>query len=209
MTDLMIASARGPIAVGWDPAEGAMVRGAVLCMGGFDGGFDGPAEGIYEDLAEALPADGIGVLRLDFRVKTAPGPIDDGTADVLAGLDWLESQQVHAVALIGHSYGGAIVIRAGARSSSVAGIAALATQTAGIDPPDLGRIAPRPLMLVHGAADWRLPARLSQWVYEMAGEGRELHILERATHSLRQRRAEVWRLLIDWLDRVMPESGLE
>ena len=174
-------------------------------MGGFDGGFDGPAEGIYADLAETLPGDGIGVLRLDFRVKTAPGPIDDGTADVLAGVDWLEGQQIHAVALIGHSYGGAIVIRAGARSSSVAGIAALATQTAGIDPLDLTKIAPRPLLLVHGAADWRLPARLSQWVYAMAGEGRELHILEGATHSLRQRRAELWALLLNWIGRTLPE----
>ena len=178
-------------------------------MGGFDGGFDGPAEGIYADLAETLPGGGIGVLRLDFRVKTAPGPIDDGTADVLAGVDWLEGQQIHAVALIGHSYGGAIVIRAGARSSSVAGVAALATQTAGIDPPDLATIAPRPLLLVHGAADWRLPARLSQWVYGMAGEGRELHILEGATHSLRQRRSELWALLLDWIGRTLPARPKE
>lgn len=207
MTDLMIASARGPIAVRWDPAEGAMVRGAVLCVGGFDGGFSGPAESIYQSLAEALPADGIGVLRLDFRVKTSPGPIDDGTADVLAGVDWLLEQGIRSVALIGHSYGGAIVIRAAARSASVSGAAALATQTAGIDPPDLVRIVPRPLLLVHGAADWRLPARLSQWVYEMAGEGRELHILEGATHSLRQRRTELWGLLVEWLDRVLPGTA--
>ena len=206
MTDLTIASARGPIGVRWDPASGPTDRGAILCVGGFDGGFEGPAEGIYADLADTLPGDGIGVLRLDFRVKTAPGPIDDGTADVLAGLDWLAHQKVRSVALIGHSYGGAIVIRAGARSSAVAGVAALATQTAGIDVPDLAKIAPRPLLLVHGAADWRLPARLSQWVYEMAGEGRELNILEGATHSLRQRRAELRSLLLGWLQRVLPEQ---
>ena len=204
MTDLSIPSKRGPIAVRWHPPLGDAVRGAVLCVGGFDGGFDGPAEGIYGDLENELPQHGIGVLLLDFRVKTSPGPIDDGTFDVLAGVDWLIDQKVGQVALIGHSYGGAIVIRAAARSSDVVATCALSTQTAGIDPDEVRSLAPRPLLLVHGAADWRLPPRLSQWVYSIAGDGRELHIIEDATHSLRQGRDDVWAILIDWIDRVIP-----
>ncbi len=206
MTEVTVPSELGSIDALWHPPPLSARRGAILCVGGFDGGFDGPAENIYTDLAEVLTLQGIGVLRLDFRVKTSPGPIDDGTADVLAGIEWLADQGHNPVALLGHSYGGAIVIRAAARSSAVAGVAALATQTAGIDPPDLDRIAPRPLLLIHGAADWRLAARLSQWVYSIAGEGRELHILEGATHSLRQRRSELWTLLIDWLERVLPPA---
>jgi len=204
MTELTIPSEPGPIAARWRRADRPHPRGAVLCVGGFDGGFDGPAQSIYADLAEALPKQGIGILRLDFRVKTSPGPIDDGTADVLAGIDWLIEQGMERVALIGHSYGGAIVIRAAARSQSVVATCALSTQTMGIEPEEVRSLAPRPLMLVHGAADWRLPPRLSAWVYAIAGEGRELHILDGATHSLRQRRAELWSLLLDWLDRVLP-----
>ena len=199
-----IDSPRGPVAVRWSPPVAMPSRGATICVGGFDGGFAGPAEGIYVDMASALPARGIGVLRLDFRVKTSPGPIDDGTADLLAGVEWLGRQGIDRIALIGHSYGGAIVIRAAARSALVVGVAALATQTAGIDLPDLARIAPRPLLLVHGAADWRLPPRLSEWVYAQAGDGRELHLLDGATHSLRQRRDHLWTLLIDWLERTLP-----
>ncbi len=206
MTDLHIPSKRGPIAVRWRPPLGDAVRGAVLCVGGFDGGFDGPAEGIYADLADELPQHGIGVLRLDFRVKTSPGPIDEGTFDVLAGVDWLIDQKVGQVALIGHSYGGAIVIRAAARSSDAVGTCALSTQTAGIEPAEVRSLAPRPLLLIHGAADWRLPPHLSQWVYSIAGDGRELHILEEATHSLRQRRDDLWTLLSDWIDRALPAS---
>lgn len=209
MTEVRIASNGGPIDARWQLPLGDVRRGAIVCVGGFDGGFEGPAEDLYTDLAAVLPSQGIGVLRLDFRVKRSPGPIDEGTADVLAGVHWLAEQEAGPVALVGHSYGGAIVIRACARSASVAGVAALATQTAGIDPPDLGAIAPRPLLLVHGAADWRLPARLSEWVYSMAGEGRELHILEGATHSLRQRRPELWELLIAWLDRVLRRDADE
>ena len=175
---------------------------AVLCVGGFDGGFDGPAEAIYLELAETLPSCGIGVLRLDFRIKTSPGPIDEGTVDVLAGIAWLQEQGIERIALIGHSYGGAIVIRAAARTDSVVGVCALSTQTAGIEPSEVQSLAPQPLLLIHGGADWRLSPRLSEWVFSIAGEGRELHILDGATHSLRQRRADLLRLLDDWLGRI-------
>ncbi|MCY3920820.1 MAG: alpha/beta fold hydrolase [Chloroflexi bacterium] len=200
-----ISSERGPIAVRWHPAV-AGARGAVVCVGGFDGGFEGPAEGIYADFAQELPKRGIGVLRLDFRIKTSPGPIEDGTFDLLAGVGWLEQLGIERVALIGHSYGGAIVIRAAARSDSVVGTCALSTQTMGIEPDEVRSLAPRSLLLVHGGADWRLPPRLSEWVYSIAGEGSELHILDGATHSLRQRRDELWLLAVDWLDRVLPRD---
>ena len=210
MSEIVVPSGLGSIGAMWHSPPGEEVRGAVLCVGGFDGGFDGPAEGIYGDLASALPARGIGVLRLDFRVKTSPGPIDDGTFDVLAGIDWLVGQGIERIALIGHSYGGAIVIRAGYRSDMAAGVCALSTQTMGIEPGEVKSLAPRPLLLIHGGADWRLPPRLSEWVYSLAGEGRELHILEGATHSLRQRRNDLWVLLLDWIDRVLPlESSSE
>ncbi len=206
VVELQIPSAAGEIAARWHPPAPTThdtTQAAVLCVGGFDGGFDGPAEGIYADLAVSAPQRGIGVLRLDFRIKTSPGPIDDGTADALAGIDWLRSQGVDRVALIGHSYGGAIVIRAAARSADVVAVCALSTQTAGIEPLDVQSLAPRPLLLVHGAADWRLPPRLSEWVYSIAGAGRELQILKGATHSLRQQRDALWELLNDWLDRTL------
>lgn len=203
---IQIPSANGAIAALWHPPEAA-ARGSILCVGGFDGGFDGPANGIYSDLAEHLPPLGIGALRLDFRVKTSPGPIDAGTDDALAGLDWLTEQDAAPVALVGHSYGGAIVIRAAARSPHAAGVAALATQTAGIELEDLRKLPPRPLLLVHGAADWRLPPRLSEWVYAQASEPKALRILPEATHSLRQQRDALWALLTAWLEEVLPAGG--
>ncbi|MYD52734.1 MAG: alpha/beta hydrolase [Chloroflexi bacterium] len=209
MPETVVPSRLGSIDAMWHPPLLTAPRGAVLCVGGFDGGFDGPAEGIYGDLANALPALGISVLRLDFRVKTSPGPIDDGTLDVLAGIDWLVEQGIARVALIGHSYGGAIVVRAAFRSEAVAGTCALSTQTMGIEPDEVRSLAPRPLLLIHGGADWRLPPRLSEWVYSLAGEGRELHILDGATHSLRQRRDDLWVLLLDWIDRVLPVTEPE
>jgi uncharacterized protein len=45
------------------------------------------------------------------------------------------------------------------------------------------RIAPRPLFLAHGAANDLYPPEEAQRLYDLAGEPRELHLLEGAGHS--------------------------
>ena len=204
-TPLVIPSDAGPIAVRFHavPPGGAPARGALLCVGGFNGGFDGPALNLYADLGTTLPARGIAVLRLDFRIKRAPGPIDEATFDVVWGIDRLAAMGFARIALVGHSFGGAIVVRAGVRRPQlVAGVAALATQTAGLE--EIRQLSPVPLLLIHGTADDRLTPRGSQWAYAQAGEPKHLHLLDGATHSLRQRADDVRRLLLDWLETVLP-----
>jgi pimeloyl-ACP methyl ester carboxylesterase len=204
-TPIAIPTPRGPTPAIWQPAPGPS-RAALLCVGGFDGGFAGPANGLYADLGAALPQREIGVLRLDFRVKRSPGPIDDGTIDVVAGIDWLSGEGVGPVILVGHSYGGAIVLRAGLRrKESVCGVAALSTQTAGIE--QVAELAPIPLLLVHGLDDTRLPPRLSQFVFQEAAEPKSLHLLEGATHSLRQKRDELWSILTNWIEATLTAAA--
>jgi fermentation-respiration switch protein FrsA (DUF1100 family) len=67
----------------------------------------------------------------------------------------------------------------------------------------VGRISPRPLLLIHGADDIRLPPSCSEYLYARAGEPKELIIYEGATHSLRQRREELRALLVGWLTKVL------
>ena len=168
-------------------------------VGGTDGGFDGPADRIYRTLADDLAATGISGLRLNFRVLQAPGPLDEGVYDVLAGVAFLQRERVGSVALVGHSYGGAVVIEAAVRSPAVAAVVTLSIQTAGAQ--RAGLLAPRSLLLVHGAEDRRLPPACSQMVYSWAREPKQLVILEGARHSLRQRRDELRQLLVDWLQK--------
>jgi alpha-beta hydrolase superfamily lysophospholipase len=47
----------------------------------------------------------------------------------------------------------------------------------------VGRITPRPLFLAHGAANDLYPPEEAQRLYDLAGEPRELHLLEGAGHS--------------------------
>ena len=193
---LDLDSERGPIDCAHHAVEGA--AGAVLMVGGSDGGLDGPAGALYPDLATDLVARGIAALRVDFRIHRFPGPVDEGVHDVLTGVDFLAAQGAARVALVGHSFGGAVVIEAGVRSALVAAVATLATQTAGAQ--RVAALAPRPLLLVHGLADRRLPADCSRQLYRLAGEPKRLELLEDARHSLRQRREDVRALLLGWLE---------
>ena len=197
-----LPSARGPVRCAYHPAEGVM---AVIMVGGGDGGLDGPAAGLYPDLSETLRARGISALRLDFRIHRFPGDLDSGVCDVGAGLDFLAREGVERAGLLGHSFGGAVVIAAAAGDPSVASVATLATQTAGAE--RVGEVAPRPLLLIHGLDDVRLPADCSRRLYRAAGEPKRLELLAGARHSLRQRREDVRRLLIDWFVDTLGGAG--
>ncbi len=192
---IYIKTERGPIACLYH--RGALRGGAVIWVGGTDGGFDGPANAIYATLAEDLIEDGIGSLRLDFRRRDVPGIIEEGTHDVLAGVDFLRREGAGRIGLVGHSFGGAVVITAAALSPDVSAVVTLSTQTAGTGLAS--QVSPRPLLLVHGELDRRLPPDCSRYVYSRAGEPKELVILPGAKHSLRQRRQELRELLRQWL----------
>ncbi len=192
---IALPTERGPVRCLY--RRGLPGAGAVLMVGGTDGGFDGPADRIYPTLAEELSHGTIGALRLSFRILRAPGPIEEGVFDVLAGVEFLRREGAGPIALVGHSYGSAVVIEAATRSPLVSAVVALSTQTAGAQ--RAGLVAPRPLLLVHGAEDRRLSPQCSRQVYVWAQEPKELVILEGAKHSLRQRREELRRMLVVWL----------
>ncbi|MBI2887494.1 MAG: alpha/beta hydrolase [Chloroflexi bacterium] len=194
--DITLASSRGPIRCRYH-APAAPLVGATLLVGGTDGGLDGPADAIYADLAQRLLPQGIGTLRLDFRLHAAPGVVEEGVFDVLHGMAFLREQGAVGVGLVGHSFGGAVVITAATQAPEVRTVVTLATQSAGAQLAP--RVAPRPLLLVHGSEDIRLPPACSEYVYQIAREPKELIILPGARHSLRQRRGELLDLLVTWL----------
>lgn len=193
-----IATDRGTVEARFTPPapDAAPSDRAVLMVGGGDGGFDGPAEALYPALAEDFAAQGIATLRLDFRLHRFPNDVAQGAHDIAAGRAWLTERALSRIVLIGHSFGGAVVIEAGRQSSFVVGVVTLATQTAGAE--GVGLLAPRALLLIHGRADTRLSPVLSQMLYDAAGDPKELVLIEGATHSLRQAREEVRERVLTW-----------
>src|ERR1700689_2417072 len=129
---------------------------AALCVSGAMGGFDGPSM-LYPRLGLELPKRGLTIARLDYR---APNEFGECLVDAVAALTFLGGIGHHRVALIGHSFGGAVAINAGTLSPIVTTVIALSSQLAGAHV--VGELAPEPLLLVHCGAGPILPSRNAQ-----------------------------------------------
>src|ERR1051326_6087439 len=167
---------------------------AVLWVFGSHGGLDGPAGGLYERLSEQLVPSNVASLRLDFR---KPGRLIDCVLDVLLGIAFLRNRGHTRVALVGHSFGGPVVINAGVASPAVVAVAALSSQMMGAD--DIAEFSPRPVLLMHGTSDEQRSDVGSRQLYELAGEPKELILYPGCGHNLDECRAEIDRDLLQWL----------
>jgi pimeloyl-ACP methyl ester carboxylesterase len=165
----------------------------VVCCGGAMGGLLGPADGLYHDLGVALLDAGIATIRVGWR---QPNDLDTCTHDLLAALELAARGGARRAVTVGHSFGGAVAVRAGAMvDDMVVGVVTLATQSAGCEVAD--RLAGRPVLCLHGDADELLPPLCSELVAGLA-EG-ELVVLPGAGHLLTQAGAELRTRLLDWL----------
>ena len=196
---LILRTNRGSIPVAYH--ESPQPHGAIVWVWGANGGLDGPAEGIYARLADELTKDGLTSLRVDYR---DPRNLMESVMDTLAGVSFLEALGYESIGLVGHSFGGAVVISAAPLNSQVATVVALSSQTHGAQ--NAGLVSPRPLLLVHGEADRRLPAQCSRNIYLWAKQPKELVLYPGAGHGLRECRTELDALLKDWLTEKLREG---
>jgi hypothetical protein len=196
ITDLVkLVTAQGSVIGRYHPAEGDR---AILWVFGSGGGLGGPAGGVYTRLAQQLQPEGVASLELDYR---RPGELRPCVLDVLLGLDWLGSLGKDRVVLVGHSFGGAVVVNAGVLSGRVVAVAALSSQTAGTAAVD--ELSPKPLLLIHGEADEILPPVCSLDLHDRAGEPKELILYPGCRHGLDHCRGALDRDLLRWLRAVL------
>ena len=194
---LKLHTDRGDIDARFHPATGG-VSGAkqlgVVWVGGAGGGLDGPARGLYPAASEQLQQRGIASVRLHYR---QPNELVNCVLDTLAGVAFLAREGVTKVALVGHSFGGAVVISAGASSNNVKAVVPMSSQTYGTELTP--RVAPRPILLIHGTNDDVLSDRCSRQIFAAAGEPKEIKLYPGAGHGLDEVRQEVLDLLVRWI----------
>lgn len=168
---------------------------AVIFVGGIGGDFDSPAKGLYPRICrELLPRD-ISSLRIAFR---HPNDLDESVLDVLAGLSFLRSEGATNACLVGHSFGGAVVIRAAVHANIVHAIVTLAAQCHGADA--IAKVKQECfLLLIHGSNDQVLPPYCSSLIYEKAREPKKLLICEGAGHSLDESAEKVYMAVFGWI----------
>jgi alpha/beta superfamily hydrolase len=171
---------------------------AVIWVCGARGGFGGPGPGTYARMSEKLTNEGITSLRLDYRQAN---DVFECALDLLAGVSYLKSTGHQPVVVVGHSFGGAVVIAAGANSAHIKGVVALSPQTYGAGMA--GQVAPRKLLVVHGKADTRLAFACGQQIYDMAQEPKQLVLYEGAEHRLEECRDDLEELLGNWIPETL------
>lgn len=164
----------------------------VLMAGGAMGGLLGPGRGLYHSLGTELAGQGVGAIRVDYRV---PNDLDSCVHDVLAAAELAARRGARTFIVMGHSFGGAVAVQVGvALGDLAAGVVTFATQTGGAE---VAEHLQCPLLLFHGDRDELLPHMASEMVQMISGG--ELVLLEGAGHLLTEAEAEIHERLSDWI----------
>lgn len=188
---VLIRTNKGTIKSLYHKSEGA--NKAVIWVSGAMGGYNGGG-GLYPILADELTDDNISSLRLNYR---KPSEFTDSVLDIIAGVSFLREQGVERIALVGHSFGGAVIVAAAPLCDAVVTLICLASQSYGGQYADM--IEPRSILLVHGEDDTRLGPHCSQFIFDKALEPKKLVLLPGAGHSLREARDELHPLMKQWI----------
>jgi predicted alpha/beta-hydrolase family hydrolase len=199
---LEVFTLRGLLTILWhgDPDAPSVV----VLGGGAMGGLLGPADGLYQWLGEELasPGSGVGVLRVGWR---RPNDIDLCTLDLLAAADLATRTGAGRFVTGGHSFGGAIAVRAGAAMGGwTCGVVTFATQSAGCEDAD-GLAAP--LLAFHGDRDELLPLMASEVVCQLVGGEAELVVCEGAGHLLSEAGERLRAEVPAWIRERFAEAG--
>ena len=190
---LLLVTNRGPIQtiIHHDPIS--PTHRGIVWVGGARGGFEGPAGSMYKLLGDGL-SPGITSIRLDYR---QPNVLVECVMDTLAALSFLSGTGHTDVILVGHSFGGAVVIKAAPYSEVVKGVIALSSQTFGAG--DVSQVSPSPILLVHGERDTVLSQESSVKIFEWAEEPKELRLIPENGHGLQESAQEIRQLVSEWL----------
>ncbi|HKG89264.1 MAG TPA: hypothetical protein VKA95_13135 [Nitrososphaeraceae archaeon] len=181
---------------------------AVIWVGGVGGGWDTPARELYPYLCQKLIRKDINSLRVRFRYPT---DLYQCILDVIEGIHFLEQQGVESVGLVGHSFGGAVVIQAATTAASssdtVRTVVTLSTQSYGAEGIS-GLKQGSSILLIHGTDDKVLPPYCSSYVYSLAYDPKEIIFYRGATHGLDEAAEQVHQMVHDWLVKHLKKAGL-
>ncbi|MDA0364827.1 MAG: alpha/beta hydrolase [Chloroflexi bacterium] len=185
--EVELDTSRGSITVHLHPCEGK--TGCVVFLSGAGGGVKGPANEVFVRLGRALVADGITSVRVAYR---DPGEFEECVLDALAACSFLKGIGAEQVVIVGHSFGGAVAVKAGELAPISTAVVGMSSQRFGTqEVAQLGK----PLLLIHGSRDDVLDQAASQDIYDRALEPKQLVLLDGAGHGLSEVADEVYDLL--------------
>ncbi|HEU5343044.1 MAG TPA: hypothetical protein VFX31_14765 [Ktedonobacterales bacterium] len=187
---ITISTPCGSVYGKWRPSS--VTRAAAILIPDAPGAPAGPFR-LFDELAVRVQRAGISVLQLEQCSEA----FDERLMCLLSALTALRRQGVQRMALVGWHSGGSLAIAAGSDSEAVTGVAALAPDATAADL--VSEVAPRRLLLMHGAADVVTPAAISRLLFMRAAEPRELVVLPGERHDFSVFHDEALDKLTTWI----------
>ena len=154
---------------------------------------------MYPRLSQKLAEDdGINSLRIRFSYSTN---LEASVLDVLAGIEFLTQEEgITSIGLVGHSFGGAVVISAASIASEniVKAVVTLATQSYGTEGVSRLKEGSCSILLIHGNNDEVLSPYCSHYIYNNAHEPKKLVLYDNASHGLDEVADKVFQKVHEW-----------
>ena len=116
--------------------------------------------------------------------------------DALAACSFLRGIGAERAVVVGHSFGGAVAVKAALLADLPVAVAGMSSQRYGTYDVDTLQ---KPLLLIHGSADRVLDQQASRDIFERAQEPKRLVILDGSGHGLMEHRDEVFGLLREFI----------
>jgi|TARA_B110001454_G_scaffold217891_1_gene244314 alpha/beta superfamily hydrolase len=191
--DVQLDTSRGDVTLHFRPVEGAV--SATVFVGGAAGGVKGPADEVYIRLSSALETEAVASIRVEYRQA---GEFEECVLDTLAACSFLKGIGAEKIILVGHSFGGAVVIKAAALANTVVAVGSLSSQRFGTSEIDKLN---KPLLLIHGSSDDILDKAASEDIFSRANEPKDIVIIEGAGHGLSENAEDVFVLLKTFIQK--------
>jgi pimeloyl-ACP methyl ester carboxylesterase len=145
--------------------------------------------------------EGVTSLRVEYR---EPGEFEECVVDALAACSFLKGIGATETVIVGHSFGGAVAVKAGELADLAKAVVGMSSQRFGTQ--DVGGLG-KPLLLIHGSRDEILDRAASDDIFERAQEPKQLVILEGAGHGLLEAADDVHAILREYITRVVGEPA--
>lgn len=190
---LILGTNRGDVTCQYYHTPGE--KKAVIFVGSNIGGFDSPGNNLYPKLCESLQEQNISSLRIQYRF---PEDLVEGALDVLAGITFLERFGIKDIGLIGHGFGGAVVLQAAAAATDIVRtVTTLATQVEGTDSVSL--LQDVSVLLIHGTDDSILPIYSSEYVHDIVPGRKQLLLVDGADHNFDHAAWNIHNIVETWM----------
>jgi dienelactone hydrolase len=183
----------------WDPGTSSP-RTAIIFVTGVDGGFIEPVDEMYSRTALTYVKKNVLSIFVTYRF---PGELEPSVNDALAAVSFARARGVKQIALIGWSFGGAVIINTAVQAPEVNTVIGVAPQAR--DTERVAEFQKQSLILFHSEMDENVPFESSGEILDSAPEyiTKKLVSFPTGDHYLTGMSEQVDAELLPWLDNVI------